>query len=285
MLTRAESDQTTGRLPPPPQHTEVKQPSGEPPCSWRNVPTADWRPDIDTAAQHTTANETLPSHAGESTLEEKGGSRKQSCTQSTTPEHVERRPKKGRVSWKEPIEVTIIIRGDFQGIDRVERKLRRGTTVEHKVTPEKMEIDHATAPHLGINPIVHKSQVRSDYDKTFNTSYQRTNHGTETSQQAFPAELIKIIRDIRKEEIPAPMPPEFIFDMTEEAAEKNFLVLKKYNFDLDKAILAQKIFTAWIWLRVQITADVGKNIATSPTVVENEEPPRQGVQVALIYLK
>ncbi len=37
-----------------------------------------------------------------------------------------------------------------------------------------------------------------------------------------------------------PMPPEFIFDMTEEAAEKNFLVLKKYNFNLDKAMLAQK---------------------------------------------
>jgi hypothetical protein len=56
--------------------------------------------------------------------------------QSTTPKHVERRPKKGRVSWKEPIEVTTIIRGDFQGIDRVEQKLRRGTTAEHKGTLE-----------------------------------------------------------------------------------------------------------------------------------------------------
>jgi hypothetical protein len=144
-----------------------------------------------------------------------------------------------RVSWKEPIEVTTIIRGDFQGIDRVERKLRRGTTAEHKATPEKMEINHTTAPHLGINQIAHKSQVRSDYDGTFDTSDQQTNHGTET-KQAFSAELIKIIRDIRKEEIPAPMPPEFIFNMTEEAEEKNFLVLKKYNFNLDKAILAQK---------------------------------------------
>jgi hypothetical protein len=103
-----------------------------------------------------------------------------------------------------------------------------------------MEIDHTKAPHLGIDPISHESQVRSDYDETFDTSDQQTNHGTEPSQRAFPAELIKIIRDIRKEEIPAPMPPEFIFNMTEEAEEKNFLVLKKYNFNLDKAILAQK---------------------------------------------
>jgi hypothetical protein len=200
----------------------------------------DWRPDIDSAAQHTTANKTLPYQAGESMVEEKGGSRKQSCMQSTKPKHVERRPKKGRVSWKEPIEVTTIIRGDFQGIDRVEWKLRRGATAEHKATPEKMEIDHVTALHLGINPIAHESRVRLDYDKTFNTADQQTNHGTETSQQAFPAELIKIIRDIKKEEIPVPTPPEFIFNMIEEAAEKNFLVLKKYNFNLDKAILARK---------------------------------------------
>jgi hypothetical protein len=89
--------------------------------------------------------------------EEKGGSRKQSRTQSTTLEHVERRPKKGRVSWKELIEVTTIIRGDFKSINRVKRKLRRGTMAEHKATPKKMEINHATAPHLGINPIAHES--------------------------------------------------------------------------------------------------------------------------------
>ncbi len=166
LLTRAKSDQTTGRLPPPPQHTEVKQPSGEPPRSWRNIPTADWRPDIDSAALHTTANNTLPSQAGESTVEEKGGSRKQSCMQSTTPKHVKRSPKKGRVSWKELIEVITIIRGDFQGIDRVERKLRRGTTAEHKATPKKMETNHATAPTPGYRPNCSQelSQIRPRAD-------------------------------------------------------------------------------------------------------------------------
>ncbi len=60
------------------------------------------------------------------------------------------------------MEVTTIIRGDFQGIDRVERKLRRRTMAKHKATPEIMEIHHATAPNLGIDPTAHKSRVRSD---------------------------------------------------------------------------------------------------------------------------
>ncbi len=52
--------------------------------------------------------------------------------------------------------------------------------------------------------------------------------------------LIEIINEIREEAIPAPTPPEFVFDLTEEAAKKNFMILKKYDFDLEKAINAQK---------------------------------------------
>ncbi len=36
-----------------------------------------------------------------------------------------------------------------------------------------------------------------------------------------------------------PTPLEIVFDMTEEAAEKNFMILKKYDFDLEKAMIAQ----------------------------------------------
>jgi hypothetical protein len=39
---------------------------------------------------------------------------------------------------------------------------------------------------------------------------------------------------------PEPTPPEFVLKLTEEAAAKNFLILKKYDFDLEKAINAQK---------------------------------------------
>jgi hypothetical protein len=201
----------------------------------------DWGPDINGAVQHATAeHKTLPSQVGESMVEEKQSSRKCSRTQNTTPEHVKRRPKKGRVSWKEPIRVTTIIRGDFQGIAGAEWKLRRGTMAEHKANLDRLEIDHTTVPNPSINPFAHTSQVRLDYDETFDNSNKKSNHGIEASQQAFPAELMNIIRNIREEEIPVPMPPEFAFEMTAEAAEKNFLVLKKYNFDLDKAILAQK---------------------------------------------
>ncbi len=37
-----------------------------------------------------------------------------------------------------------------------------------------------------------------------------------------------------------PTPPEIVFELTEEAASKNFLILKKYSFDLEKAINKQK---------------------------------------------
>ncbi len=40
--------------------------------------------------------------------------------------------------------------------------------------------------------------------------------------------------------IPAPTPPGFVFKLTEEAAEKNFMILKRYDFDLAKAIHAQR---------------------------------------------
>ncbi len=38
-----------------------------------------------------------------------------------------------------------------------------------------------------------------------------------------------------------PMTPEFVFEMTREAAAKNFLILKKYDFSLETAIDAQTV--------------------------------------------
>jgi hypothetical protein len=241
-------------MPPPPKHTEVKRPTGEPPQSWRNVPTINGSTDIDSAEQHTTAKENLPAQARENTVEEKRGSKKhgrasQSRTtrvptttseQSTAPKQVEWTPKKGRVSWKEPLVATVIIRGDFQGINRGKRKLRTRTAAEHEATPKTLEINPATATTSSINPIAQDSQVKPDYNDINATSNQRTNHEMKKGQRAFPAKLAELIKEIRQEEIPAPMPPEFIFKLTEEAAEKNFLILKNYNFDLEKAIRAQQ---------------------------------------------
>jgi hypothetical protein len=52
--------------------------------------------------------------------------------------------------------------------------------------------------------------------------------------------LMSIINKIRGQPIPVPMEPEFFFNMMQEAAAKNFLVFKRYGFDLGRAIEVQK---------------------------------------------
>jgi hypothetical protein len=48
-----------------------------------------------------------------------------------------------------------------------------------------------------------------------------------------------MIESILASKSPCPDAPDFCFEMTLEAAEKNFLVLKRHGFDLSKAIKAQ----------------------------------------------
>ncbi len=61
-----------------------------------------------------------------------------------------------------------------------------------------------------------------------------------TSTPAFPPDLIDIIQSIREMVCTQPQQPNFFFELTLEAAEKNFLVLKGHNMDLGKAITAQQ---------------------------------------------
>jgi hypothetical protein len=56
----------------------------------------------------------------------------------------------------------------------------------------------------------------------------------------FPSNLINIIQSIQATMCPQPQQPEFFFELTPEAAEKNFLVVKRHNMDLGQAITAQK---------------------------------------------
>jgi hypothetical protein len=63
---------------------------------------------------------------------------------------------------------------------------------------------------------------------------------TQSATPAFPTNLINIIGDILGQPSPAPMTQEFDFELTKEAAAKNFCVLKKYGLDLSRAIDAQK---------------------------------------------
>jgi hypothetical protein len=51
--------------------------------------------------------------------------------------------------------------------------------------------------------------------------------------------MLQITKQILESKSPCPTKPEFCFEMMLEAAEKNFLILKRHSFDLGKAIKAQ----------------------------------------------
>jgi hypothetical protein len=143
-------------------------------------------------------------------------------TQGSAFEHADRKPKKSRILWADPVSVEFVTcptRGVFKGIDGVESILRN--------------------KYLRINPLA-QYDIRSDNKDSSNESDHQAEHGTNSSQRAFPANLIDIIRAIRKEAIPALTAPEFMFELTSKAAERNFMILKKYNFNLATAIEAQK---------------------------------------------
>jgi hypothetical protein len=143
-------------------------------------------------------------------------------TQGSAFEHVERKPKKSRILWADPVSVEFVTcptRGVFKGINGVESILR--------------------IKYLRIDPLA-QYDIRSDNKDSRNESNHQAKHGTNSSQRAFPANLIDIIKAIREEAIPAPTVPEFMFELTSEAAVRNFMILKKYNFDLPTAIEAQK---------------------------------------------
>jgi hypothetical protein len=57
--------------------------------------------------------------------------------------------------------------------------------------------------------------------------------------QTWPSDMLSIIRSIVSKECFKPMKPEFEFKLTNEAASKNWLVLKKYKLSISQAIEAQ----------------------------------------------
>ena len=122
-------------------------------------------------------------------------------TQGTAFEHVVRKPNKPSISWDKPIsvELTRCHVGVSNSIDRVGSILR----TKHP------RVDAVAQSNMG-------SDNRDSRDK----SNQQVEQEPNSSQRAFPANLIDIIREIRKEKIPAPTAPEFVFELTSEAAEE-----------------------------------------------------------------
>jgi hypothetical protein len=61
----------------------------------------------------------------------------------------------------------------------------------------------------------------------------------ELDRPTWPENLVEIIKSVMSMEVRKPTKPEFAFDMSMEAAERNYLLLKKYNGSLGTAIRAQ----------------------------------------------
>jgi hypothetical protein len=105
--------------------------------------------------------------------------------------------------------------------------------------------DHASdggAPQSSVGSV--SSQVSGGLQNTSNQTMQRSNQESNqcpNRMPAFPLELMSIIKEIRGQPIPAPTEPEFFFEMTQEAAAKNFFLFKQYNFNLGRAVEAQKL--------------------------------------------
>ncbi len=119
------------------------------------------------------------------------------------------------------------IGGTFQGIDGVERKPRTRNVVRHEVTSETLESDPNPNKYPSVNPLAQDGQSRFADKQTSNKINWRTNHDSDNGQRAFPVKLIKIIQDVRQEVSPEPTPPKFVFELTEEAFAKNFIILNK----------------------------------------------------------
>jgi hypothetical protein len=227
-------------MPLPPQHENVERPQGEPPQSWSIAPMMGATSDLDSAEWHPAAREVLPAQAGESRVEEKWSSKKCSMAsqssktrasaksmQSTTSKHVKRTPKWSKILWREPILADIIansIRGDFQGINRVESILRTSNVKWHEVTPKTQERDPNPGRYQSVNPLARTGQIRSDDKRNSNYTDQQTNHN-KLQSTSFPSQAHRNHQQDQGGGNPSANTTGFVFDLAEEAAEKNFMIL------------------------------------------------------------
>ena len=104
----------------------------------------------------------------------------------------------------------------------------KGTGFKVDIQSDKVSKDVGT----GEEDILPDKVPRSD-------PFHINSHGL-TRKAAWPEDLQKAIKDVLKTQCVKPESPEFKFEMTMEAAEKNFCVLSKYKKDLGKAIKAQQ---------------------------------------------
>ncbi len=209
--------------PPPITPMEIVRPAVEPPHSWSSATSTEGAsrrdstglpkvqstcPPAQSGARVVARQKAAtPAKSGVSTVKETRSPRKRGTadqsigtgasttnTQGTELEHVKRKPKMTRISWANSVSAILVTsptRGVFKGIDRVESSLRN--------------------KYQRVNPLA-QSNIKSDNRDSRNNSNHQTKHKTNSSQRAFPANLIDLIREIRGEEIPAPTALEFVFE-------------------------------------------------------------------------
>ena len=94
----------------------------------------------------------------------------------------------------------------------------------------------ATGPHLGgLGNNCGGSAYSSATMRTSTHSAAKSTH----RQKIWPENMTEIIAAIVRSTSERPELPLFKFEMNGAAAESNFLVLQKFNFDLEKALKAQ----------------------------------------------
>jgi hypothetical protein len=143
--------------------------------------------------------------------------------------------------------------------------------------PKTLESDPDPNKYPSVNPLAQNGHSRSDNKQNSNETNWKTNHDSDNGQRAFPVKLIKFIQEVRQKVSPEPTPPEFVFELAEEAAVKNFIILKKYNFDLERFNQCTEIIPAGVWFQIQTTPQTEGDLPTSPSVGKNGVPTHQWI--------
>ena len=91
-----------------------------------------------------------------------------------------------------------------------------------------------------INGVPNHVSTRTPNDSTRSPHIHPTISSNDTDPssnfQYWPDNILDLIKNVIKTPCEEPEKPRFSFEMTEEAAAKNFCVLKSYNLDLEAAL-------------------------------------------------
>ena len=222
----------------PPLQTRTNRPPGQPPTSWNGAPGAN------SVTPQVIATTALPALARQDKEVE------------------QRNPRKRSAACQSAKTTTQRAAGNRDNEEQIATTSRKCNALKSNVITTASDDDstqdvspgsnHAARSQSTVTWASNVAETQSDRpqsslakpdragsDRTTNIQAIQS-PGTPRATPAFPTNLINIISDITGQPSPAPMKQEFAFELTKEAAEKNYCLLKKYGLDLSRAIDAQK---------------------------------------------